>query len=193
MKLKNFIFLFLLIFFTGCIKPLIITPQTIIKEGVEVKISLLDSYEWRALSQDILVINLEIINWRNEPIWVFPLGKSVIIDSLNRQFYPVKEIVYQKVEPSPKFSLDITFSTQKPPEFTFNIIFGDETKEKEISKLIQKYELMKFKDGRIFEGASSSGIMIFYVPNYKAPLKLIIPNIYFEKSDRDINIEFTFE
>ncbi|MCX7845553.1 MAG: hypothetical protein N2312_02970 [Dictyoglomaceae bacterium] len=189
-KVTYFIFCIVLILVAGCVKPLTIMPQFINIEGIEVRLSLMDSYEWSALSKDILVINLEITNLRKESIWVYPINKSVIIDSLNRQYSPLREISYQKAEPSPRFSLEFLFSTQKPPEFSFFIEFGDEKKEKEFLKLIEKFNLMKFKDGRIFPGATVSGILIFYASQLRLPGRFIIPDIYLEESMRNINFEF---
>lgn len=188
-----FIFLISLIVVTGCIKPLTIKPQFLNIEGVEVKLSLLDPYEWSTLSEDILVINLEITNLRKESIWAYPLNKSVIIDSLNKQYSPIKEITYQKVEPSPKVSLELFFSSQKPPEFSLSIGFGDEKKEKEFLKLIEKFNIMKFKDGRIFPGAKVSGILLFYISQYRLPCRFIIPDIYLEESMRSLTFEFTID
>ncbi len=192
-KIAIFIFLIVLIIVGGCVKPLTIKPQILNIEGVEIKVSLLDPYEWSSLSKDILVINLEITNFRKEAIWVYPLSKSVIIDSLNRQYSPIREITYQKIEPSPKFSLEFLFSSQKPPEFSFSIEFGGEKQEREILKLIEKFNLMKFKDGRIFPGATVSGILIFYISPYRLPGRLIIPDIYLEESMRNVNFEFILE
>ncbi|MGB9856656.1 MAG: hypothetical protein ACPLKX_00740 [Dictyoglomaceae bacterium] len=193
-KVVFFIFFIVLIIIAGCIKPIVIQPQSLIKEGVEVKISLLDSYEWSSLSKDILVINLEITNLRNESIWAYPLSKAVIIDSLNRQYSPVREIVYQKIEP---FSVSLSFSfgvsSQGSSQGTFQITFGDETQERELLKLIEKYERMKFKDGRIFPGATVSGILLFYISPYRLPGRFILPNVYLEESNKNLNFEFRFE
>ncbi|MEN2983464.1 MAG: hypothetical protein ABDH25_00340 [Dictyoglomaceae bacterium] len=191
--MKKLVFLFFLAVITivaGCVKPLTIKPQVINIEGIEIRLSLLDPYEWATLSKDILVINLEITNLRKEAIWAYPLIKSVIIDSLNRQYSPLREITYQRIEPYPRFSLEFLFSSQKPPEFSLFVEFGDERKEKELVKLIEKFDLMKFKDGRIFPGATVSGILLFYIPSYRLPGRFIIPDIYLEESMRSLTFEF---
>ncbi|PMQ02112.1 MAG: hypothetical protein CBR30_00175 [Dictyoglomus sp. NZ13-RE01] len=192
---KIFLFFILIFLFiiAGCVKPLSITPSYISKEGIDIKVSILDSYDWRLLAKDILVLNLEIFNGRNEPIWVFPLSKSVIIDSKNRQYFPVREFQYVKTDTKPKVSFEITFSTQEPPQGKLSISLGDEKKDEEILKLINKYEVLKFKDGKILEGASVSGIIIFYMPNYISSAKYIIPEVYLEKSNRYVDFEFIFE
>lgn len=192
-KVKIFIFLTVLIIVAGCVKPLTVKPQVLDIERVEVRLSLLNSYEWSSLSKDILVINLEITNLRNEPIWAYPLSKSVIIDSLNRQYSPIREIIYQEVGPTPKFSLELLFSSQKPPEVAFSLTFGDETQEKELLKLIERFNTMKFKDGRIFPGATVSGILLFYVSPYRLPGRFILPDVYLEESNKNLTFEFRFE
>lgn len=192
-KIVIFIFLITLIIVGGCVRPLTIKPQVLNIEGIEIKVSLLNPYEWSTLSKDIFVINLEVTNFRKESIWVYALNKSVIIDSLNRQYSPIREITYQRIEPSPKFSLEFLLSSRKPPEFSLSIEFGDEKQEKEILRLIDKFNLMKFKDGRIFPGAVVSGILLFYISPYRLPGRLIIPDVYLEESMRNITFEFIFE
>jgi hypothetical protein len=188
--MKKIIFCFLIftiLIISGCIKPVNISPQIISKEGVEVRVDIVRDSRWYNLSEDIMVINLEIVNNSSENIWVYPLGKSVIIDQNGKQFSPIREIYYQP-STSPKVSFEVSFGTNQPPTFSFNISSSD--KEKSLEEVIKTYELLKFKDGRVFAGARVSGLIAFHLPYCKFPARFIIPDVLFETTMRNINFEF---
>lgn len=187
--MKKVIFLFIFIFFiAGCVKPLEVLPQTQILENLVFKVEIVRDIKWYSLSQDVLVLNLEVTNNSNEGVWIYPLSKSVIIDARGRQYSPIREIYYQPIS-EPKLSFEFTFRSNEPP--SFSVVFKtDDKKEKEILELIKVYELAKFKDGKIFPGARVSGILLFYIPNSLFPAKFIIPEIYWENSFKRHNIEF---
>ncbi|HOJ93169.1 MAG TPA: hypothetical protein PKW23_05900 [Dictyoglomaceae bacterium] len=194
--MKKGIFLFILILslslVAGCTKALNVLPQSQTKEDVEIRVSVLRDAEWYLLSQDILVLNLEVINNSLENIWIYPLQNSIIVDTYSRQFSPVREFFYQP-NTSPKVSFELSFRTKEPPRFSFALTAGEEERDKRIEELIRTYEITKFKDGRIFSGARVSGIIAFYIPYCKFPARYIIPDVVFESSLKKSNFEFILE
>lgn len=187
--MKKIIFLFIFIFFVaGCVKPLEVSPQTQVIDNLVFNLEIVRDVKWYNLSQDVLVMNLEIINNSSEGVWVYPLSKSVIIDARGRQYSPIREIYYQPTN-VPKLSFEFTFKSNEPP--SFSVVFkSDDKKEKELLDLIKTYELLKFKDGKVFQGARVSGILLFYVPNISFPAKFVIPEVFWEDSLKKYNIEF---
>lgn len=187
--MKRIIFLFIFIFFiAGCVKPLEVFPQTQIIENLVINVEIVRDIKWYNLSQDVLVLNLEVSNNSNEGVWIYPLSRSVIIDARGRQYSPIREIYYQPTS-EPKLSFEFTFRSNEPP--SFSVVFrSDDKKEKEVLELVKTYELVKFKDGKIFPGARVSGILLFYIPNSLFPAKFIIPEVYWENSLKRHNIEF---
>ncbi|MFN3698690.1 MAG: hypothetical protein ACK4SU_00660 [Dictyoglomus sp.] len=182
------IFILILIPLAGCIRPLEVSPQSRVIENVMIKVEIIKDVKWYNLAQDIMVLNLEVVNNSNSEIMIYPLSKSFIIDATGRQYFPVREFYYQpKIEPS--LSFEFSFKTNEPP--SFSISFRSNTQsEKEILELLKAYELMKFRDGKVFPGARVSGILIFYIPKCKFPARLIIPEVLWELSLQKYDFEF---
>jgi len=165
------LYLILLLYVGGCIRPIQVFPQSTTINGVTINVEIIRDFKWYSLSQDIMVLNLEVINNSNEGIWIYPLGKSVIISANGRQYMPIRE-----------------FKSNEPPSFSLLLSSNDE--EKKINELIKTYELLKFKDGKVFPGARVSGILAFYTPYVKYPLRFIIPEVFWENSLQKYDFEF---
>jgi len=180
--------LLLIVFIGGCIKPLQVFPQSITKDDVTINVEIIRDFKWYSLAKDIIVLNLEVINNSNEGVWIYPLSKSVLIDYTGRQYVPIREFYYQRSS-APKVSFEFSFRSNEPPSFSISLS-SDSSTEKEIMELIRTYELLKFKDGKVFPGARVSGILAFYAPYYRYPLRFIIPEVFWENSFRKYDFEF---
>lgn len=190
-KIRRLIFLslylILLLYVGGCIRPIHVFPQSMTINGVTVNVEIIRDFKWYSLSQDIMVLNLEVINNSDEGIWIYPLGKSVIISANGRQYVPIREFYYQSTG-APKVSFEVSFKSNEPPSFSISL--SSNNKEKEINELIKTYELLKFKDGKVFPGARVSGILAFYTPYVRYPLRFIIPEVFWENSLQKYDFEF---